>query len=85
MFAIGTSVSGISLLYFCVNSLVSQLAFANLLLYCAVYTPSKQINQMNTWIGAFVGAIPPLMGWAAATGQLHCGKRGLCEFVSGLL
>lgn len=45
-----------------------------MLLYTCIYTPMKQISQVNTWVGAWVGAIPPLMGWAAATGQLQCGK-----------
>jgi protoheme IX farnesyltransferase len=33
----------------------------------------KQITIFNTWVGAVVGAIPPLMGWAAAAGQLDPG------------
>ncbi|XP_071739662.1 protoheme IX farnesyltransferase, mitochondrial-like [Rutidosis leptorrhynchoides] len=35
-----------------------------------VYTPLKQIHPVNTWVGAVVGAIPPLLGWAAASGQI---------------
>jgi protoheme IX farnesyltransferase len=42
-------------------------------LYAAVYTPLKQLSVANTWVGALVGAIPPLMGWAAAAGQLELG------------
>ncbi|MBE7181449.1 MAG: protoheme IX farnesyltransferase, partial [Terriglobus roseus] len=34
-----------------------------------VYTPMKRISVINTWVGALVGAIPPLMGWTAAAGQ----------------
>ncbi|KAK4468271.1 hypothetical protein MN116_008424 [Schistosoma mekongi] len=74
LFALACSGSGLALLYFGVNPLVTSLAGANIILYTCVYTPMKQISQVNTWIGAWVGAIPPLMGWAAATGQLQCGS-----------
>lgn len=42
----------------------------NLQLYAGPYTISKQTSEINTWIGAVVGAIPPVMGWAAASTQL---------------
>jgi protoheme IX farnesyltransferase len=42
-------------------------------LYAGVYTPLKQLSVANTWVGALVGAIPPLMGWAAAAGSLDPG------------
>lgn len=50
-----------------------MLGAANIGLYAGVYTPLKQITPANTWVGAVVGAIPPLMGWAAASGQLDPG------------
>ncbi|CAH8594928.1 unnamed protein product [Schistosoma curassoni] len=74
LFALACTGSGLSLLYFGVNPLVTSLAAVNMLLYTCIYTPMKQISQVNTWVGAWVGAIPPLMGWAAATGQLQCGS-----------
>ncbi|KAL8229640.1 hypothetical protein R6Q57_014540 [Mikania cordata] len=52
------------------NLLAAGLGASNLFLYAFVYTPLKQIHPVNTWVGAVVGAIPPLMGWAAATGQI---------------
>jgi heme O synthase-like polyprenyltransferase len=55
------------------NRLTAQLGAGNILLYAAVYTPLKQVTLYNTWVGALVGAIPPLMGWAAAAGQLEPG------------
>ena len=39
-------------------------------LYTVVYTPMKQRTPLNTWVGAVVGAIPPVMGWTAAGGAL---------------
>lgn len=55
------------------NNLTAGLGAANIALYAAVYTPLKVISISNTWVGAVVGAIPPLMGWTAATGQLDPG------------
>ena len=46
-----------------------------------MYTPLKVVSVANTWVGAVVGAIPPLMGWAAAAGQLDIGA-GVVSFVS---
>ena len=53
------------------NALTAGLGAANVGLYAAVYTPLKQLTVSNTWVGAVVGAIPPLMGWAAAAGKLE--------------
>ena len=44
------------------NALAAGLAASNLILYAFVYTPLKQIHPVNTWVGAVVGAIPPLLG-----------------------
>jgi len=67
------AVSGVGSLLF-LNPLTAGLAFFNLGLYTAVYTPMKQKNPANTWIGAVVGAIPPMIGWAAATGGAEMGS-----------
>lgn len=50
--------------------LAAGLGASNLVLYAFLYTPLKQIHPINTWVGAIVGAIPPLLGWAAASGQV---------------
>ena len=44
-----------------------------LFLYTSVYTPMKRLSILNTWVGSVVGALPPLMGWAACTGGLDMG------------
>ncbi|KAJ5622297.1 hypothetical protein N7528_005529 [Penicillium herquei] len=69
LFAIGTAVSGLGLLYIGTNPTTTALSAANLFLYAFVYTPLKRIHVINTWVGAIVGGIPPLMGWVAAAGQ----------------
>ncbi|KAL5359143.1 mitochondria protoheme IX farnesyltransferase [Aspergillus floccosus] len=69
LFAIATAVAGLGLLYFGTNPTVTALSASNIALYAFVYTPMKRIHVINTWVGAVVGGIPPLMGWVAAAGQ----------------
>ncbi|CAG9817563.1 unnamed protein product [Phaedon cochleariae] len=70
VFASMTSLSGVGILYFGVNGLTASLGLANLILYTSIYTPMKRMSILNTWVGSIVGAMPPLMGWAACTGSL---------------
>ncbi|KAK9664754.1 hypothetical protein RND81_14G065400 [Saponaria officinalis] len=63
-------VAGTALLACKANALAAGLAASNLLLYAFIYTPLKQLHPVNTWVGAVVGAIPPLLGWAAASGEI---------------
>lgn len=53
-----------------VNLLTALLGLATIFMYAAVYTPLKQKTSLCTAIGAIPGAMPPLLGWTAATGQL---------------
>ncbi|KAK6708088.1 Protoheme IX farnesyltransferase, mitochondrial [Fusarium graminearum] len=69
LFAILSGFVGTGALYFGVNPTVSGLGFANIVIYAGMYTPLKAVTAFNTWIGAVVGGIPPLMGWAAAAGE----------------
>ncbi|RKF73666.1 Protoheme IX farnesyltransferase, mitochondrial [Golovinomyces cichoracearum] len=69
VFAILTGATGVTSLYFGVNPTVSFLGLFNIALYAGIYTPLKRVSVLNTWVGALVGALPPLMGWAAAAGQ----------------
>ncbi|KAK3182551.1 Lipase 5 [Lecanicillium sp. MT-2017a] len=69
LFAILGGAVGVGALYFGVNPTVSFLGLANIVLYAGMYTPLKRITAFNTWVGAVVGGIPPLMGWAAAAGE----------------
>lgn len=73
MFATFTGLAGVGSLLL-INPLTSALAAFNLFLYTAVYTPLKQKKPVNTWIGAIVGAIPPMIGWAAGTGGIELGS-----------
>jgi protoheme IX farnesyltransferase len=66
-------VSGFAVLLTSVNVLAAILGLSAAIIYLALYTPLKQITWLNTSIGAIPGAIPPLIGWAAARGQLDFG------------
>lgn len=69
LFAALAGAAGTAALYLGVNPTVSLLGLTNMALYAGVYTPLKAVTALNTWVGAVVGAIPPLMGWAAAAGE----------------
>lgn len=69
LFAMLAGGVGVGALFFGVNPTVSFLGLSNIVLYAGVYTPLKAFTAFNTWIGAVVGGIPPLMGWAAAAGE----------------
>ncbi|KAL9102802.1 MAG: hypothetical protein Q9163_002080 [Psora crenata] len=69
VFAGLAGILGVGGLWFGVNPTVAFLGGLNIALYAGVYTPMKRISVVNTWVGALVGGIPPLMGWAAAAGQ----------------
>lgn len=60
---------GLCLLYFMVNPLTSYLAVLTLFCYLLVYTPLKPFTSIAVLAGAIPGAIPPVMGWTAATNE----------------
>lgn len=53
------------------NPLTGMLTLLTCIGYVAVYTPLKRITTLNTFIGAFPGALPPLIGWTAARGVIE--------------
>jgi heme o synthase len=69
-FGLILSAAGAVLLATEVNTLASVLAVFTLLSYLGIYTPLKRKSVLCTVIGAIPGAIPPLIGWAAARGSL---------------
>lgn len=69
-FGIALSLLGIFILYIKVNILTSFLSLLTTFMYIMVYTPMKRSSWLNTTVGAIPGSIPPLGGWAAATGGL---------------
>ena len=73
VFAAVLSVTGLLVLAFAVNPLSAAVAGATLLSYAAIYTPLKLRTSFATVIGAVPGALPPVIGWAAATNGLAAG------------
>jgi protoheme IX farnesyltransferase len=69
-FAAAVSATGLLILAATANLLSAAVAFATLLTYVVVYTPLKRRTSLATVIGAIPGALPPVIGWAAARGSL---------------
>jgi protoheme IX farnesyltransferase len=72
VFLVGTICATIGLAYLAlgVNLTTSVIGAFTLVSYLFVYTPLKRTTWLNTAVGAIPGALPPLMGWTAARGQL---------------
>ena len=69
-FGLSISVVGLALLAGAVNGLAALLAAVTLTIYVLAYTPLKRVTSLCTLVGAVPGAIPPMIGWAAARGSL---------------
>ena len=61
--------AGVIYLAVACNSLTALLAAATIIIYIFAYTPLKRISTTNTLVGAIPGALPPMIGWAAARGN----------------
>src|SRR6202023_61904 len=72
-YGISLSVAGAVYLYFAAGALAAGLGVATCLSYLLAYTPLKKRTVWATFVGAFPGAIPPMIGWVAATGSLDRG------------
>jgi heme O synthase-like polyprenyltransferase len=72
--AVATGLLGLMILAWLPSGpLACLIAAASLILYVMAYTPAKRWTVWNTLIGAVPGALPPLIGWSAATGSLSRG------------
>ncbi|PIQ87036.1 MAG: protoheme IX farnesyltransferase [Candidatus Omnitrophica bacterium CG11_big_fil_rev_8_21_14_0_20_45_26] len=67
-FGAAISILGFSILSIWVNALSALFAFATWFIYLGCYTPLKKVTSLATFPGAVSGALPPLIGWAAAQG-----------------
>jgi len=73
LFGVALSIAGAVDLYFVAGKLAAGLGVATCLSYLLAYTPLKKRTVWATFVGAFPGAIPPMIGWVAATGSLDRG------------
>ena len=62
------AVAGVLILWLSLNALCGILGIIALFFYVFLYTPMKQRNSLAVFIGAFPGAIPPMLGYVAASG-----------------
>jgi protoheme IX farnesyltransferase len=76
-FGVALAIGGLVWLALSVNLLTSLLGAATLSAYIFVYTPMKRVSPLATLVGAVPGAVPPLMGWAAARDSLDPGAWAL--------
>jgi len=72
-FGLGLVAGGAAYLALAAGALTSALAAATAAGYLLVYTPLKRVTSLATVVGAVPGAIPPMIGWAAARGRLDAG------------
>ncbi len=64
-----TGLLGLSILFFAFGTLSGILGLMALVSYAFIYTPMKRISPWSVFVGAFPGAIPPMLGYVAATGN----------------
>jgi heme o synthase len=69
-FSLGMILSGLLYLIFTVNLVAGLVSLATSFIYLVLYTPLKQVSFWNVPIGSIAGALPPVGGWAAATGTV---------------
>ncbi len=69
-YAICTGLVGFGILLWQTNTLTVMLSLISMILYSFVYTPLKRVGPIAVFVGAIPGALPPLLGWVAATGTI---------------
>jgi heme o synthase len=75
------SVFGVVYLATLCNALSAALAAVTIVIYIFAYTPLKRASTANTAVGAIPGAIPPMIGWGAARGDIDAGAWSLFVIV----
>jgi len=75
------SIFGVGYLAYLCNALSAILAAITILIYIFGYTPLKRVSTFNPALGAVPGALPPMIGWAAARGTIEAGAWSLFAIV----
>lgn len=70
VFSVICTLLSITILAAFTNLLTVALSVVSMILYCFVYTPLKRVGSIAVFVGAIPGALPPLLGWVAATGRI---------------
>ena len=84
-FAIVTGIAGIFILGYFFNWLSAGLAAFSLFLYAFIYTPLKKVNAVAVLVGAFPGALPCLIGWAAGNDAIFENGHGWKDYGGWIL
>jgi protoheme IX farnesyltransferase len=81
--ALGATLSVFGVVYLAIvcNALSAALTGITIVIYIFAYTPLKRASTANTAVGAIPGAIPPMIGWAAARGDISVGAWSLFAIV----
>ncbi len=77
IFGIVLGIGGVVYLAIACNILSAVLAALTVAIYVLAYTPLKTVSTANTLVGAIPGALPPMIGWAAACGRIDAGAWSL--------
>ena len=70
VYAVVLLLIGFTLIYMHTNILTVLISMLSVLMYSFVYTPLKRVGPIAVFVGAIPGALPPLLGWVAATGHI---------------
>jgi protoheme IX farnesyltransferase len=70
LLSIITGLLGLGLIWMSTNPITVLLSLVSLILYAFVYTPLKRVGPIAVFVGAIPGALPPFIGWVAATGTM---------------
>lgn len=77
IFSLVTGLGGVFLLGYYFNDVTGYLALFSLISYAFIYTPLKRISPIAVFVGAFPGAVAPMLGWTAVTGSIDAGAIAL--------
>ncbi|GAO42185.1 protoheme IX farnesyltransferase [Flavihumibacter petaseus NBRC 106054] len=77
IFAAVTGLAGVILMGVYFNGLAAALSAFSLFLYAFIYTPLKKVNSISVLVGAFPGALPCLIGFAAGNDTIFMGEHGI--------
>ena len=73
LFGISAVIIGTIILVLKINTLTGFLSLLTAFMYVLIYTPMKKLTWLNTSLGSIPGALPPVGGWVAATGNVDSG------------
>ncbi len=77
IFSLVTGLGGVFLLGYYFNDVTGYLALFSLISYAFIYTPLKRISPIAVFVGAFPGAVAPMLGWTAVIGSIDAGAIAL--------